>query len=74
VADNLALVGAVFFVILCVVAYFPLNSMMQTASFQSLSWGYAVSRALPLLLTAFALMGSMIMIYIAGKGGLNSHK
>jgi hypothetical protein len=73
-ADNLALVGAIFFVLLCVVAYFPLKTRLEMPDVQSLSWGYAISQALPLLIASFAIMGSLVMVYVAGRGGINPNK
>jgi uncharacterized BrkB/YihY/UPF0761 family membrane protein len=69
-ADYLALVGVVFIILLTVVSYPILNDRLALADIQSISWGPAISGILPILLTAFASLFSVVLIIVSSRGGL----
>lgn len=65
---NILSVMSIFFiVILCVVAYTPLNDRMNEADFQSLSYGPALANLLPVILASFAIVFSCVMLLIGSK-------
>jgi hypothetical protein len=66
-ANALSLVGCIFIVLLCFVSYSPLNSRLSEPDFQSLSFGPAVAAMLPLFLASFAMLFSVITLYIGAQ-------
>jgi hypothetical protein len=66
-ADTVAVLSCIFIVFLCVISYFPLKDRMAQDDFQSLSYGPALSAMLPLMLTAFGMLFSLVTIYVSTK-------
>ena len=59
--------GCLFFVLLCIFSYAPLNTRFSQPDFLALSYGPAVHALLPLFLVMVAAVGSLTMLYVSAK-------
>jgi len=64
----LTVFGIAAIVCLCIVAYFPLETRLAMPDVQSLYWGQMIAASLPIWLTAFAVLFSVVLVARSSEG------
>jgi hypothetical protein len=66
-ASVLPVIGCIFIIVLCIVAYSPLRDRLALADMQSTIFGQIFYQTLPIFLSSFAFMFCVVLIYVGGK-------
>jgi len=69
-ANTKALFGVACIILLTIVSYPILNGKIASAEVQALSWGPALLVFTPVMLTAFCLLFSVVLVIVAFRGAV----